>query len=67
MQGAVRSAKGENVMMLYIKHPNSEVIDSMLAAEIWEFARSIWRGFYAQECAPRKWRDSFRQVQDEYI
>lgn len=54
-------------MMLYIKHPNSEVIDSMLAAEIWEFARSIWRGFYAQECAPRKWRDSFRQVQDEYI
>jgi len=49
-------------MMLYIEHPNGDTIDGMLAAEIQEFARSIWRGLYTRGVAPRKWRDSSREV-----
>ena len=65
-RGGARSAKGENVMMLYIEHPNGKAIDGVLAAEIREFARSIWRGLYALGMAPRKWRDSSRDAQDKY-
>ena len=46
VQGGTRSANGENVMMLYIEHPNGESIDGMIASSIRAFARSIWRGFY---------------------
>jgi hypothetical protein len=54
-------------MMLYIEHPNGMAIDGVLAAEIREYVRSIWRGLYARGAAPSKWRDSSREVQDKYI
>jgi hypothetical protein len=62
-----RSAKGENVMMLYIEHKDGMPIDGTLAAQIREYARSIWRDLYRRGKAPEKWSDAFKKVREEYF
>jgi len=52
--------------MMYIEHPNGTSINGRLAAEICEYARSIWRDLYSRRLAPEKWRDALRKVQDQY-
>jgi hypothetical protein len=54
-------------MMLYIEHANGTSVSGAMAAEIRDFARSVWRGFYVRGMAPEKWGDASRQVRDEYI
>jgi hypothetical protein len=51
-RGGTRSAKGENVMMLYIEDTNGLPVNGAIAGAIRDFARSIWRGFYSLGVAP---------------
>ena len=66
IRGGTRCAQGENVSMTYIEEPDGRAISGRRAAEIREFARSIWRDLYSRGLAPQKWRDAPRRVQDEY-
>ncbi|KAI0291862.1 hypothetical protein BC826DRAFT_1105790 [Russula brevipes] len=66
-RGGTRSAKGENVMMLYIENADGSAISGTLASEIREFARSIWRGFYLQGIGPERWGDASKQIRDEFF
>ena len=43
-RGGARSARGINVMMQYIENADGSLISGDYAAEMREFARSIWRG-----------------------
>ena len=45
-RGGTRSAKGENVMMLYIEHIDGMPIDGNMAADIRDYARMIWKDLY---------------------
>lgn len=65
-RGGTRSAKGENVMMLYIEDANGLPVNGAIAGAIREFARSIWRGFYSLGVAPEKWGDAMQEVRDKY-
>jgi hypothetical protein len=62
-----RSAKGENVMMLYIEHANGQPVSGTIAAEIQDFARSIWQGFYLQGMALKKWGDIDKGTKEDYL
>ena len=66
-RGGGRSAKGENVMMLYVEHDNGRPVSGAMASDIRDFARSIWRGFYSRGMAPEKWGDVSKAVKDDYI
>jgi len=57
---------GENVMMLYVENADGTAISGTCASEIREFARSIWRGFYSREIAPKKWGDASKDIREEY-
>jgi len=67
MHRGTRSAKGENVMMLYMEHLNGMPIDGNMAAQIREHARMIWKDLYQQGIAPEKWTDVSRDVHEEYL
>ena len=66
-RGGARSAMGENVMMLYIEEVDGQPVDGTIAAQIREFARSIWRGFYKQKMAPDTWGEVDDKVQDYFV
>jgi hypothetical protein len=66
-RGGARSAKGENVMMLYVEHADGQPVSGTIAAEIRDFARSIWRGFYLRGMAPEKWGDVDKDTKDDYL
>ena len=66
-RGGTRSAKGENVMMLYIEHMDGTPIDGNMAAQIREHARMIWKDLYQRGKAPEKWTDASRDVREEYL
>lgn len=66
-RGATRSAMGENVMMLYIEHANGTPIDGVLAAQIREHARMVWKDLDRRGKAPKTWTDASREVHDEYL
>jgi hypothetical protein len=66
-RGGTRSAKGENVMMLYIEHIDGTPIDGNMASQIWEHARMIWKDLYQRGKAPEKWTDASRDVREEYL
>ncbi len=46
MHGGIRSAKGKNIMMLYIEYINDRPINGNMAAQIWEHTRMIWKDLY---------------------
>lgn len=66
-RGGTRSAKGENVMMLYVEHEDGTPIDGITAAQIREHARLIWKDLYHRGKAPEKWTDASREVREEYF
>lgn len=66
IRGGTRCAQGENVSTTYIEESDGTPIPGLRAAEIREFARSIWKGLYSRGLAPPKWRDATLRVQDEY-
>jgi hypothetical protein len=66
-RGGTRSAKGENVMMLYIEHEDGTPIDGNMAAQVREHARLLWKDLYHRGKAPEKWTDASRDVRDEYF
>lgn len=66
-RGGTRSARGENVMMLYIEHVDGMPIDGAMAAQIREHARMVWKDFYQRGKAPEKWTDASRDVREEYL
>ena len=66
-RGGTRSAKGENVMMLYIEHEDGTPIDGNMAAQIREHARLLWKDLYHRGKAPERWTDASREVRDEYF
>lgn len=66
-RGGTRSAKGENVMMLYIERIDGTPIDGNMAAQIREHARIIWKDLYQRGKAPEKWTDASRDVREEYF
>ena len=66
-RGGTRSAKGENVMMLYIEHKDGTPIDGNTAAQIREHARLIWKDLFHRGIAPEKWTDASKEVRDEYF
>lgn len=66
-RGGTRSAKGENVMMLYIEHKDGTPVDGRMAAEIREHARMVWKDLYQRGKAPEKWTDAPRDVREQYF
>ena len=65
-RGGARSAQGENVMMQFIQNDDGTTIDGTLAAEMREFARSLWRGFHSRNATPEKWGDTSKDIREEY-
>jgi hypothetical protein len=53
-------------MMRYIKSPNRTPVSGTVASDIWEYARSIWRGFYDQGFAPPMWGGVSRKLEDQF-
>ena len=66
-RGGARLAKGKNVMMLYIEHADGQPVSGTIAAEIQDFARSIWQGFYLQGMALKKWGDIDKGTKEDYL
>jgi hypothetical protein len=66
-RGGTRCAQGTNVAMQYLEGADGEPIDGRAAADIREFARKIWAGFYDQGMAPERWNYAKPNVRDEYI
>jgi hypothetical protein len=64
--GGTRCAQGTNVVMQYLEDANREPINGQAAADIWEFTRKIWAGFYDQGMAPKKWNKAKPKVRDKY-
>ena len=52
IRGGTRCAQGENVSTTYIEESDGTPIPGLRAAEIREFARSIWKGLYSRGLAP---------------
>jgi hypothetical protein len=65
-RGGMRCAQGTNVAMQYLEDTDREPINGRVAADIREFARKIWAGFYDQGMAPEKWNEAKPKVRDEY-
>jgi hypothetical protein len=55
------------MMMLYVEHANRPPVSGMIAAEIRDFARSIWQGFYLRGMALEKWGDIDKGTKDNYL
>jgi hypothetical protein len=65
--GGTQSARGENIMMLYIENFDGMPIDGAMATQIREHARIIWRDLHQRGQAPEKWTDASREVRNEYF
>ncbi|KAI9442695.1 hypothetical protein H4582DRAFT_2073289 [Lactarius indigo] len=65
-RGGTRSAQGINVMMLYIENADGTPVNGAVAAEIREFARSIWRGLHTRNAAPERWGDASKEIKEHY-
>lgn len=67
-RGATRSAQGINVMMLYIENSDGTLVSGVVAAQIREHARSIWRGFHsALKSVPERWGDASMDMRAEFF
>jgi hypothetical protein len=53
-------------LMMYLEDTDGKPIDGRLAAEIREFARTIWADLYDRGMAPQKWSVATKTVRDEY-
>jgi hypothetical protein len=62
----LQCVKGENIMMKYIESPNGKLVSGAVASDIWEYARSIWRGLYTWGLAPQTWGSASRTLKDQF-
>ena len=65
-RGKTLCAQGVNVCTKFIEHSNGKPITGTQAAEIREYARSLWKDLYISGLAPRTWGEAPRSIQDKY-
>jgi hypothetical protein len=65
-RGGTRSAKGENVMMLYIEHEDGTQVDGTMASNIRDLARVLWRDIYQSGYAPDTWGSATNEVRNNF-
>ncbi|KAH9021390.1 hypothetical protein EDB85DRAFT_1895705 [Lactarius pseudohatsudake] len=65
-QGDMRAANRENVMMQYLEEADGTTVSGTIAANIWNWAWSIWIYLYKRDLAPLTWGNVSKVVQDEY-
>jgi hypothetical protein len=65
-RGGTRSAMGENVMMQYIENGDRTPIAGTLAADMREFACSLWCGFHGRSAAPETWGNATKAIREEF-
>ena len=65
-RGGTRCANNENVTMTFLEEADGTAIGGLLAGEIRRTARTVWRGLYKRDLAPKKWSNALSAALDEY-
>ncbi|KAI9433274.1 hypothetical protein H4582DRAFT_2082423 [Lactarius indigo] len=65
-RGGARAVKGENIMMQYIENADGTPITGDVAAEIWDYACSLWRQLDKCKAAPEKWGNTLKDIRENY-